>query len=147
MREVINRMSNRYEAVVIFDSALSEQDIQQQVEKIETAIKSHAGVLEKHDVWGRRELAYKIKKKDYGIYVVFIFSGDNTLVSDLKRQLRINDAVLRSLIVNKDQYAPDALHPPAVETTSSYQGGYRDRRSDDRDFGGSYMDGDDSSAM
>ena len=104
-------MANRYEAVVVFEPNLSDSDVSQQIEKIETVIKAHDGTLEKQDIWGRRELAYIIQKKSFGIYAVLVFSGDSSLVTDLRRQLRINDVVLRSLIVEKDKYAPDMTRP------------------------------------
>lgn len=132
--------TERYEAVLIYDSGLSEQDVQQQIERVTAVITAHSGSVEKQEVWGRRELAYAIQKKQYGIYVLLVFAGDNSLVSDLRRQLRINDNVLRSLIVKKDQFAPDALRPLGSSD------GYRDRRpfSDDR-FPGGDGDGDDLS--
>ncbi len=114
-------MSYRYEAVVVFDPGLSDSDVSQQLEKIDAIVKSHEGVVEKQDVWGRRELAFKIQKKSFGIYAVLVFSGDHTLVSDLRRQLRINDAVLRSLIVDKDQYAPDMARPPHQESAAPFR--------------------------
>jgi small subunit ribosomal protein S6 len=99
--------SNRYEAVIIFDSDLSDDGVKAELSKVENLVKAHAGSVERSDLWGRRRLAYKIRKKEYGIYVVLVIAGDNTLVSDLDRQLKINEQVLRHLVVIKDQYAPD----------------------------------------
>ena len=118
-------MSYRYEAVVVFDPGLSDADVATQIEKIDAIVKSHDGSIEKQEVWGRRELAYKIQKKTFGIYAVIVFTGDHTLVSDLRRQLRINDSVLRALIVDKDQYAPDMLQPPRPDAPP-----FRERGSD-----------------
>lgn len=100
-------MNKRYEVVVIFDPALSDEEVALQVEKISTVIKSHEGEIEKNDFWGRKELAYPISGKSNATYVVLVFNGKSTVVADLRRQLRINETILRSLIVNKDQYAPD----------------------------------------
>ena len=119
-------MSLRYEAIIVFDSALTDADVAQHLEKIDAVVKAHAGTVEKQDIWGRRELAYKIQKKSHGIYVMLIISGDNTLVTDLRRQLRINDSVIRSLIVDKDRYAPDITKPPSTESAFA-GGGYGDR--------------------
>ena len=104
-------MNNRYELVVVFDPALTDSDITTQIEKIETVVKAHGGAVEKQDLWGRRDLAYKINKTSQGFYAILVISGDNSLVSDLKRQLRISDSVMRSLIVIKDKYAPDSVRP------------------------------------
>jgi len=114
-------MNYRYEAVVVFDPGLSDADVTAQIEKIDGIVKSHDGSIEKHDVWGRRELAFKIQKKSFGIYAVIVFSGDHKLVTDLRRQLRINDSVLRALIVDKDQYAPDMARPPHQESASPFR--------------------------
>lgn len=107
----------RYETVVIFDSALSDSDISAQIERIDTLVKAHGGKIERQDIWGKRELAYRIAKKDYGIYVVIVFSGDKDTVADLRRQLKINDAVIRFLIVDKDNYAPDFTKQAHVDSS------------------------------
>jgi small subunit ribosomal protein S6 len=96
-----------YEGVVVFAPELDEQALKSQIEKIESVIKAHDGAVERTDVWGRRELAFRMKKKGFGIYVVLVFNGDNKLIADLDRQLRINEAVLRHQMVIKDQFAPD----------------------------------------
>ncbi len=96
-----------YESVIIFLSELDEKGINAQLEKVEGIISSHGGTIEQKEVWGRRELAYKIAKKTHGIYTLLVFTGDEALVQDLDRQLKINDSALRHLIVKKDEFAPD----------------------------------------
>lgn len=135
--------NERYETIVIFDPSVTEGDLSAQIEKIEGVIKAHDGVVERKDQWGLRHLAYKINKKEQGIYVVFVHTGANTLIADLRRQLRINDSVLRFLTVHKDKYAPDMLRPPA-DHHDSYRGeggGFREGGYRDRD-GGGYRDRD-----
>jgi len=97
----------KYEAVIILDSDLSEDAVKTEIGKVETTVKAHAGSVERSDVWGRRRLSFRIAKKEYGTYIVLVFAGDNRLVADLDRQLKINEGVLRHLIVLKDDYAPD----------------------------------------
>jgi len=97
----------RYEAVIVYDSDLTDDAVKSELAKVESLVKAHAGSVERTDLWGRRRLAYKISKKEYGIYVVLVISGDNKLVSDLDRQLKINETVLRHLMVVKDKFAPD----------------------------------------
>ncbi len=100
-------MLGQYESVIVYNTDLKDKDIEAEVKKCEDMIKSHAGTLSKVDIWGRRQLAYRIAKKEFGIYVLVVFEGDNTLVAELDRALRINEGVLRHLIVKKDKYAPD----------------------------------------
>lgn len=98
---------NRYEAVIVYNPNLTDVDIAQHKSQIESVVSSHGGTFERYDIWGRKELAYPVKKFEHGIYVVMVFTGDKGIVSDLSRQLRINEAVIRQLVVEKDQYAPD----------------------------------------
>ena len=100
-------MAKKYEAVIVYNADLDEAGITAQLEKVDAIIKTHNGSITATDIWGRRELSYPINNKNYGIYIVLVFEGDNTLVTDLRRQLKINESVLRSLIVNKDKFAPD----------------------------------------
>jgi small subunit ribosomal protein S6 len=100
-------MTNRYEAVIVYDSSLDEQALNAQIQKVEKLIKDHGGAIEQQEIWGRRQLAFKIKKKDSGLYVLLVFNGDTTTISDMERQLKINESVLRHLLVLKDKFAPD----------------------------------------
>ena len=98
---------NRYEGIFIFAPELDETAVREQIEKIETLAKAHGGTIEQQDIWGRRELGYKMKKKSYGVYVCLVFSGDGSLVASLDRQMRIAECVLRHMVVAKDKDAPD----------------------------------------
>ena len=109
-------ITNSYEAVVIFNAQLDDATVKDQVQKIKTLVESHQGKIEKESIWGNRQLAYEIKKQDHGIYVFFLFTGNNQLVSNLNRQLRINDSVLRHLVVKKDKFAPDSTKDFAAES-------------------------------
>jgi len=98
---------NSYQAVVVFDPNLTDEAVQSEIAKINTTCTKENGGVKKSDIWGRRRLAYRINKKEFGIYSVLELEGGSPLVSILDRQLKINDAVMRHLIVVKDEYAPD----------------------------------------
>ena len=100
-------MSNDYETTIIFDSALDDSAINAEVEKLSTLIQSHGGTVKRKQLAGRHRLAYMIKHKEFGVYVLLVHDGDNKLVSALERQLQINETVLRHLCVVKDKFAPD----------------------------------------
>lgn len=141
-----------YELVIVYDSDLNEDQVKEELKKVEETISAHQGKINKTDLWGRRQLAYEINKKGYGFYVVLVVEGDSSMIADLERQLKINEQVLRCLAVKKDQFAPD-LSEKLKEQTGSFsrdRRGSRDEkfsrsrsdRSDDDDS----SDGDDSSA-
>lgn len=124
-------MAQKYEAVIVFSSDLDDSGVTAQLEKIDSIIKSHNGAVTNTNLWGRRELSYPINNKHYGIYVVLVFEGANTLVTDLRRQLRINEVVIRSLIVKKDKFAPDFVPKRDDEPSDS-------RRDDNAGFDGGF---------
>lgn len=120
-----------YELVIVYDSDLNEEQVKEELKKVEETIMAHKGTVIKTDLWGRRQLAYQINKKGYGFYVVLVIQGDNQMVADLERQLRINEQVLRSLCVKKDQFAPD-LSEKLKEAPGSFGGRERRGGRDDR---------------
>ncbi len=122
----------QYQAVIIFDSDLGEEAVKEEIAKVEAAISAHQGKIISNQIWGRRQLAYPIQKKQYGIYVVIDFDADNSLVADISRQLKINDNCLRVLIVERDEFAPP-LSTKLKEQAAPVQGERSSRRSDDDD--------------
>ncbi len=85
-----------YEAVYIFDSSLEDGVIAEKLAK-------HHGLLSLTeeatiDNWGRRQLAYQIKKRDIGYYVVARFTTETGKLPEFERSLKLDDSVLRYLI-------------------------------------------------
>jgi small subunit ribosomal protein S6 len=67
--------------------------------KVSGIIEKYQGDVLIHDDWGKRRLAYPIQRSQYGRYVYFNYMGPNSLVSELERNLRIDDSFLRFLTV------------------------------------------------
>ena len=91
-----------YESVIIFNTNLDEAGINTQINSIEKIVSTHGGSVSKKEVQGKKELEYHMDKKKFGNFVELEFDGDNTLISDLERQLNINDNVIRFLNVLKN---------------------------------------------
>lgn len=102
-------MSPKYELVVVLQPSLDEAALQAELEKIVAIISKHQGVVTTKESWGKKLLSYPIKKQTYGIYVLLEFTGDDTVVSDLNRQLGITDSVLRHLVVLKDKHSTTSV--------------------------------------
>jgi small subunit ribosomal protein S6 len=100
-------MSQLYEIVIVYNPDLEGDALGAEVDKVAAVVRDCGGQIEKREIWGRRQLAYPIRDRDYGMYVVLVASADDTFASTLRRQLRLNEAVLRELVVLKDRYAPD----------------------------------------
>ena len=93
-------ISRKYETVVIFKANLSEEDTAAQVEKFKSLISEH-GTIDNLDEWGKRRLAYPIQDENEGYYVQFNYTAPVDFPAEFDRQLKIDDNVLRSLIVDQ----------------------------------------------
>jgi small subunit ribosomal protein S6 len=88
----------KYEIMYIVRTDLDEQAVQAIVEKFQ-AIINNGGEITKHNVMGKRRLAYEINKYRDGIYVLVNFTATVDVVNELDRVMRISDEIIRHLIV------------------------------------------------
>ncbi|MEQ3554964.1 30S ribosomal protein S6 [Pseudonocardia nematodicida] len=91
-----------YEVMIILDGSLDERTVQPSLEQFLTVVKSDGGSVEKIEVWGKRRLAYEIKKQGEAIYAVTEITAEPATVAELDRQLGLNESVLRTKVLRKD---------------------------------------------
>ena len=91
-----------YELMFILEAALENEKKEAVTETVKEII-SADGEVTKVDIWGMRKLAYPIQKKNEGYYGVVEFKANPDLPKELDRRLRISDAVIRHMIINKDE--------------------------------------------
>ena len=96
------KLNANYEAVYILDPNLGEEATAALVAKFKTLVENN-GTLAEVDEWGKRRLAYPINDLNEGYYVLMTFNAAAAIPHELDRLFRINDSVMRSLIVCKDQ--------------------------------------------
>jgi small subunit ribosomal protein S6 len=89
-------VSRKYEAVYIFDSALEDAAITEKLSKYHALL--HAKEPIEVVTWGRRQLAYKIGRRETGYYVVARFSCESSVLPEFERALKLDDGVVRYLI-------------------------------------------------
>jgi small subunit ribosomal protein S6 len=92
-----------YELGVIIDPEVPPEEETGALERLETIITEAGGEIVDKDAWGRRQLAYPIRKKNYGVYHFWKFNVDGDALEKLNFEMRTNDAVMRSLILNLDR--------------------------------------------
>ena len=88
-----------YELMVIIETALDDQAIDQQVRWVEEQIANRGGTVARADRWGRRRFAYEIDHKTEGYYVVWEITSDGADLEALERFLRLADEVVRHKLV------------------------------------------------
>ncbi|MDO4240971.1 MAG: 30S ribosomal protein S6 [Microbacteriaceae bacterium] len=106
-----------YELMVILDPRTDERTVKTNIEKFLSVITEAGGEIENLDIWGKRRLAYEIKKHAEGIYAVANFKASAEATAELDRQLNLSEAVLRTKVLRCDeilaQKAAQAKHDKA----------------------------------
>ncbi len=92
----------RYELMVILDPDLEERTIAPSLDQFLTVVTKDGGTVEKVDIWGRRRMSFEIDKRVEGIYAVVDLHAEPTTVTELDRQLNLNESVLRTKVIRPD---------------------------------------------
>jgi small subunit ribosomal protein S6 len=90
-----------YETMVVFDTTVDAQSIQVALDRALDTVRTHGGTVGSIDRWGKRPLAYEIKKRKEGYYVLVEFTGESMTVDELDRILTLSDEVLRFKILRR----------------------------------------------
>lgn len=96
------KLTQKYETVMVISTKISDEEIQQIVEKFKKLIEDNA-TLETVDDWGKRRLAYPIDYQNEGYYVLFRFESKPDFPAELDRVYNITDSILRTLIVAMEE--------------------------------------------
>lgn len=97
-------MANRvYEVMYIAAPETADDHIVKLNDAIADLVKKEGGNVVKVDDWGRREMAYPIKKKREGYYVLFEIEGSGQEIAELERRMRVNDVIMRYMTVRVDE--------------------------------------------
>lgn len=92
------KLSEKYEAMVVFSVKNDEEQIKALVEKFSELIKAN-GTLTNVDEWGKRKLAYEINYEGEGYYVLYNFESKPYFPAEFERIINITDGILRSVVV------------------------------------------------
>ncbi len=109
-----NLENSKYEIMVILLPDLGEEGTKKEMDVIRSLITENGGEIFNEDIWGVRDLSYKIKKQEEGFYLVFNFSMSSLKVKNLEDPLNLNQKVLRYLILS----LPKAYE---IKTLASYE--------------------------
>ncbi len=104
-----------YETIFILDPDLEETQTQSAIEKAKGIITQNNGEILKVEDWGKRKLAYQVKKKAKGHYILVHFKGSSTLVSELERNFRVMDTVIKFQSVRLDESRAPSSEAPIPE--------------------------------
>jgi small subunit ribosomal protein S6 len=104
----------RYETIYIANPNLEDDALKEVVAKFSDVVEKKKGSIVKIDDWGKRKLAYEVKRFDKGHYVLLDFCGFPDAVAELERTLKLDDRILKYLTVKiEDDVEPTDI---AVKT-------------------------------
>jgi small subunit ribosomal protein S6 len=102
-----------YEIVYIFAPALEEAQVNEKLEKYHGLLTgTHGGEITATDHWGQRQLAYEIDRQTSGYYVVEHFRAPAETLPEFERALKLDEEVLRYLVVVNENDLPTTPVPP-----------------------------------
>ncbi len=111
-------MEKLYELTVLLHPDL-EIDLEKPLKKVEKIITDNGGKIANQDNWGKKKLAYAIKKQDFAVYVLFEVEVAPANANKIQGLLNITDEVIRYLMVEKDLKAPEAAESKSEDEVSS----------------------------
>ncbi|GAA1366669.1 MULTISPECIES: 30S ribosomal protein S6 [Arthrobacter] len=91
-----------YELMVLIDPEVDERTVEPTLGKFLDVVRNDGGTVDNVDIWGRRRLAYEIKKKAEAIYAVVTFTATPATSAELDRQLSLNETILRTKITRPE---------------------------------------------
>ncbi len=121
---------SQYEIAVLFDPGL-EIDLEKATSKIEKIITAGGGKITNTDNWGKRKLAYPIKKQEFAIYVFYTADLPGESVAKINDTLNITDEVIRFLITRPD--LKKMAKAEALKAEKAEKAAARGDRANDRD--------------
>ena len=92
-----------YEIMLVFDASLEEDAIGKELKKVTSIIEKGKGTITDSQKWGVRKLAYPIRHQENGYYHLINFTSSETVVNEIDRVNKINDKLLRHLIVKEEK--------------------------------------------
>ena len=108
-----------YECAVLINAALEDDQIEAIIDRIKETISGNGGQIREIENWGRKRLAYTVRKSKIGYYVIFRLNAPSDLISKLERFFQLDENILRYLSVNLSKDALDQIERDKVQTIAA----------------------------
>ena len=90
---------NIYENIVIFNASLPDEEVNTSLLRIKDIITNAGGEILKADIWGRRKLAYEIKKQNKGVYTLLVYKTEPSMIRKLEEFYKVFDPVIKYMVI------------------------------------------------
>ena len=109
-----------YESIMIVRPSLMDEETDKLIHKMKGVLEKSGATLVKTENWGKKKLAYEVKRERKGTFVYFNFESGGQAVSELERFYRFEDSVIKFLTVKQEDAAPPK--PAGEEKESEHDG-------------------------
>lgn len=99
---------NIYENIVILNASLGDEEIETASGKIKNLITNSGGEILNTEVWGRRKLAYEIKKQKKGFYLLLVFKSPSAAIRKLEDYYKVFDPVVKYMVIKLEKKQAEA---------------------------------------
>jgi small subunit ribosomal protein S6 len=100
-----------YESIFVVRPSLSDEDTTKVIDKIKGVVEKSGATILKSENWGKKKLAYEVKRERKGTFVYLHFKSEGRVISELERSYRLEDSVIKFLTVRLE-------HEPAQKSES-----------------------------
>ncbi len=104
-----------YESIFIVRPTLSDEETNQVVDKMKRVLEKSGATLMKSEIWGKKRLAYEVKRARKGTFVYFNFKSGGQVIGELERSYRMEDSVLKFMTVKQDERTLPTPNPETKE--------------------------------
>ena len=94
---------NSYEVIFILDPVLTEDGVEAEIGAVREVVAKKGGEVAEVQKWGKKRLAYEVKKRRDGQYVLMKVGGPGGVVADLDRHFRITETILKGMVVRAEE--------------------------------------------
>jgi small subunit ribosomal protein S6 len=96
-------MDRLYEVMFIVRPDVVDEELDKLIAGFETTVTTGGGVIKSSEKWGRRKLAYTVRKFNDGNYVLLTIEANGAVVAELERRLRVTEPVIKYITVRMDE--------------------------------------------
>src|SRR5215831_20672025 len=95
-------MNRTYELMFIVRPDMADEDLEKLISTLEMQVTSSGGTVKSMEKWGKRRLAYTVRKFNDGMFVLLIAEGGGNMIHELERRLRVTEPVIKFQTVRVD---------------------------------------------
>jgi small subunit ribosomal protein S6 len=106
----------KYEILLMLEPELADERQETILARTRELVERGGGTWVRHDIWGRRRLAYEIDHKNEGVYHLLQFDADSETLEELSRVLRITDGVMRHMATRRTDGSQTSAPPEPPES-------------------------------